>query len=490
MPSSTKTRLKIVLFLIFALSGFSGLIYESIWTHYLKLILGHTAYAQTLVLSIFLGGLAIGAGLMARKNRVIKAPLRTYAIVEFLIGLLALVFHASFIAAESLLHETLIASVDAPALAEFMRWTTAAILILPQSILLGTTFPLIGTAIIRLDQSHSGSSLAMLYFTNSMGAAVGVLVSAFFLLALVGLPGTILTAGLINIFVAMVAWGLSKLEPTGVKAEAITVSTGLDEKLKFSRYLLGAALLTGLASFFYKIAWIRMLSLVLGSSMQAFELMLSAFIAGIALGGLWIHRRIEKIPNLALFLGKVQIIMGLCAVATLPLYNEMFDLMGYLLQSLTKTERGYLLFNLGSHLISLLIMLPATFMAGMTLPLITFSLLKWNQGEASIGRVYAFNTVGAIIGILLAVNIAMPVIGTRGLIVAGAVIDLAVGLFLIRRHLDTSRSNTRLASSCALAIVVIAVVAFATDFDSLKLSSGFISPFFNALDTIYIDVSS
>lgn len=50
-----------VLFLLFALSGFSGLIYESIWTHYLKLLLGHAAYAQTLVLAIFMGGMAIGA---------------------------------------------------------------------------------------------------------------------------------------------------------------------------------------------------------------------------------------------------------------------------------------------------------------------------------------------------------------------------------------------------------------------------------------------
>ena len=67
MTSSPQNRLKIILFLIFAVSGFSGLIYESIWTHYIKLILGHAAYAQTLVLSIFMGGLAIGAALMARK---------------------------------------------------------------------------------------------------------------------------------------------------------------------------------------------------------------------------------------------------------------------------------------------------------------------------------------------------------------------------------------------------------------------------------------
>ena len=68
MSSGRQTNVKIFLVLIFALSGFSGLIYESIWTHYIKLILGHGAYAQTLVLAIFMGGMAIGAALTARKR--------------------------------------------------------------------------------------------------------------------------------------------------------------------------------------------------------------------------------------------------------------------------------------------------------------------------------------------------------------------------------------------------------------------------------------
>ena len=55
------TARQIVLLVVFTLSGFTGLIYESIWTHYLKLFLGHAAYAQTLVLAIFMGGMAIGA---------------------------------------------------------------------------------------------------------------------------------------------------------------------------------------------------------------------------------------------------------------------------------------------------------------------------------------------------------------------------------------------------------------------------------------------
>ena len=62
-------------FVLFAISGFSGLIYESIWTHYLKLFLGHAAYAQTLVLAIFMGGMAGGAWLAARWSNRWRNPL-------------------------------------------------------------------------------------------------------------------------------------------------------------------------------------------------------------------------------------------------------------------------------------------------------------------------------------------------------------------------------------------------------------------------------
>ncbi|MDP6537647.1 MAG: hypothetical protein QGG02_15185 [Gammaproteobacteria bacterium] len=357
-------------------------------------------------------------------------------------------------------------------LIEFMRWSIAAALILPQSILLGTTFPLIGTAIVRMDQQHAGSTLGMLYFTNSIGAAIGVLVSVFYLIGLMGLPGAIFTAGLINIFIAFVIWSYCRRGSILATTEAISPATTPSSIQFDARWLAGIALLTGLASFFYEIAWIRMLSLVLGSSMQAFELMLSAFITGLAFGGLWIRNRIEKIDNPILFLGRVQIIMGLCAVATLPLYNQMFDFMSFLMDSLSKNESGYLLFNLGSHFIALLIMLPATFMAGMTLPLITFTLLKMNQGEASIGRVYAFNTIGAIIGIILAVHIAMPLIGTKGLIICGGLVDLGLGIFLITRFVDKTRSSSRLALEYALPVAFLLVVSFGTQFDTIALSSG------------------
>src|SRR3954462_6412716 len=85
------------LYLVFIASGFAGLIYESIWTHYLKLFLGHAAYAQSLVLAVFMGGMALGAWQCGRRPARIANPLRAYAIVEALVGVLALAFHETFV---------------------------------------------------------------------------------------------------------------------------------------------------------------------------------------------------------------------------------------------------------------------------------------------------------------------------------------------------------------------------------------------------------
>src|SRR5947199_10831995 len=95
-----KNNLRIELLLVvFFVSGFSGLIYESVWAHYVKLMLGHAAYAQTLVLVVFIGGLALGSWLCARVAERIRNPLLAYAIIEATIGLFALAFHRIFIVA-------------------------------------------------------------------------------------------------------------------------------------------------------------------------------------------------------------------------------------------------------------------------------------------------------------------------------------------------------------------------------------------------------
>src|SRR5438094_7483645 len=82
---------------LFAISGFCGLIYESVWAQYLKLFLGHAAYAQTLVLVVFIGGMALGAAMCGRWAHRIARPLIAYAVVELIIGLAGVAFHSVYV---------------------------------------------------------------------------------------------------------------------------------------------------------------------------------------------------------------------------------------------------------------------------------------------------------------------------------------------------------------------------------------------------------
>ena len=452
---------------LFALSGFTGLIYESIWTHYLKLFLGHAAYAQSLVLAIFMGGMAIGAWWVSRTTRRWANLIRCYAVVEAIIGLAALLFHDVFDWFLQGSLTTVIPALPSPLSIEIYRWTAAALLILPQTILLGMSFPLMAGGVIRRFSAESGKVLALLYFSNSLGAALGALASGFWLIAWIGLPGTIRLAGIINIFIAItVAWLARDREPTP------PVATPAREPAHAfaTRILLLGAFATGAASFVYEIAWIRMLSMVLGTTFHSFELMLSAFITGLALGGLWIRKRIDHIGSPTAFLGYVQLAMAVLALTTLLLYNHTHVWMGWILERLGRTDADYTMFNLFSHAIAFCIMLPATFCAGMTLPLFTHVLLRRGQGEQAIGQIYAANTLGSICGVLFAVHIGLPMLGLKLSMVAGALIDLVLGIALLRLHRPGFVPIHTLAVMGSL--VIIAGLVHVVHLDPQKMAQG------------------
>src|SRR3954453_8358354 len=136
-------------YLLFTASGFAGLIYESIWTHYLKLFLGHAAYAQSLVLIIFMGGLALGSWLGPRFSEHPGSPLLWYAFVEGVVGVLALVFHKTFVGMSDTFYFSLLPGIGSLWLGAALKRSAAAALILPQSVLLGPTFPLMTNGVVR-----------------------------------------------------------------------------------------------------------------------------------------------------------------------------------------------------------------------------------------------------------------------------------------------------------------------------------------------------
>src|SRR6266850_1078612 len=196
-------------YLVFVASGFAGLIYESIWTHYLKLFLGHAAYAQSLVLAVFMGAMAAGAWLCGRFSRRLENPLRVYALVEALVGVLALVFHELFVVLTEWAYAVALPALGAEGPALGAKIALCSLLIVPPSLLLGMTFPLMSAGLARAQPRGAGESVAMLYFANSLGAALGVLASGFVMIAALGLPGTLRAAGVLNIAIAVAVWALA-----------------------------------------------------------------------------------------------------------------------------------------------------------------------------------------------------------------------------------------------------------------------------------------
>ena len=399
--------------------------------------------------------------------------IRGYAIIEAVIGCLGLLFHWIFTGVMALSYDWLIPSLGSPWAIDMARWGIAALLILPQTILLGMTFPLMSGGLIRRFPGRAGNLLGSLYFTNSIGAAIGALAAVFILLPWVGLPGAMVSAGILNFVVAALAWWLAR-EPEPAIARPTATQAEPEQRLLHNpllRLVLFGTALSGAASFVYEIVWVRMLSMAVGSTIHSFELMLTAFILGIALGGLWVRKHADTTDSPLRLAGWMQLGMGVAALASLAVYANAFGWVGWLVESLAKTDGGYALFNAGTAAISIAIMLPAAFFAGTTLPLFTVALLRQNQGERAIGRVYAWNTMGAIVGIFAAIHVLIPTLGLKLTLCAAAIVDIGIALVLLRPQAHNLRAMARFAGAFGIAAVAL-LMAAQVPFDPMTLASG------------------
>ncbi len=460
---------------LFILSGFSGLIYQSIWTQYLGLLLGHAAYAQSLVLALFMGGMAVGAWAASRWSLRLHNLILGYAVIELGIGLAGLVFHPVFEAFSGFSHNTALPLLAPWGLASTWQWLGASALILPQCLLLGATFPLLSAGYLRLAPREDGRVLGGLYFSNSIGAGFGALAATFLLLPAVGMPGAMLTAGLINLLVALGAWLLSRRIRPAPAAPATRprheATGGPAANPRLVGLILGATALSSACSFVYEIGWIRMLNQALGTTIHAFELMLAAFIFGLAFGGLWVNRSGARLGNVISTAALAQVAMGVAALISVVVFTRSFEWVGWLMRVLQRTPEGYALFNLGSGLIALLVMFPAAFFAGMTLPLFTMILLRSGEDERSIGRVYAANTLGAIAGVFLAMHLLIPLLGLRLALTLAATVDALLGLYLLR-VMSGQGAGRKYAVATAASVGALAFSLLAGQVDPAAQASG------------------
>ncbi|MDH3224526.1 MAG: hypothetical protein OEO23_12485, partial [Gemmatimonadota bacterium] len=409
-----------------------------------------------------------------------------YALVEVCIALAGLTFHTAFQTGSVLSYDVLFRLFPGLVWTQAVKWTLAGLLVVLPSILMGATFPLMAAALVRREQGgrdRTGRVLAGLYCLNSLGGALAVLVTGFILIPAVGLPGTSAVAAGLNgaaALLALVVWRFlpdsdvaddvaREPSPAARKPHGQGGISGRAVGSPASRLLLFLAFGTALASFAYEVAWMRMLALAMGNATHAFELMLSAFILGLAIGSALMGRWADSVRRPLVLLGVIQCLMGAFAVATVPAWATSFAWVGELVTELPKDDHGYRVFSAARYALALIVMLPATILAGTTLPLITNALLRSAVGEKAIGQTYSANTAGSIAGVALAGLVVLPWIGLRALLGVGAALDFGLGLLLLARARGPRRRAWGVAvGSSAILVLALQVRAW----DPAVLTSG------------------
>lgn len=437
--------MNILIYFLFALSGFAGLIYEGSWARYLKLFLGHSSYGQVLTLCIYMGGLAIGSFVAGKLVTKTKRPLFGYGMVELCIGIGGAAYHPLYNLLTGIFYDSSFTASLSSTGAEVVKVILATGSTLPIAIAVGMTFPFIAAGLMR--KSGAEVSLPMLYFTNSLGSAIGILATSYLLIPNIGNHATLIVAASINFLLAAVFSFIGmNTSPVPREEDADKIAEenedyAAEHKLPMphKNMWLWIAALTGMTSFVYEIVWTRLLSLLMGSSSHSFDQMLSAFILGLAIGSAVSGKLLKKDSLVVLSLA--QMLMAFFALCTLYFHEPFWAMMNEANQIFNPTEDGYVCWSLFKYLLSLLWMVPTSFFAGMTLPLITLILTRAFKSEAPIGKVYGWNTVGSILGSAGGGLLLLPLLQMKGALVFAAVLDFAIGFILLVIYRKKWRHN-------------------------------------------------
>jgi len=470
-----------LIYLLFALSGISGLIYEGTWARYLKLFLGHSSYGQILTLCIYMGGLALGSFTAGKLTARIKRPLLAYGITELFIGLGGMFYHPLYVFATNLFYDSEWSRALGANGAESIKICIAVFSTLPIAILLGMTFPFIAAGLSRRDGDSGKTSLPLLYFTNSLGACFGILFASYILIPTFGNANTLRFAGIINFILFIFFWRIGRdVENTSQKEQQLSTNP----KFPSVKWWLLFSVITGFTSFVYEIVWIRLLSLLMGSSSHSFDQMLSAFILGLALGGLACRKLLAKNFEPLKLLAFAQILMAFFAVCTLYFHIPFWTMMNESHRIFSQTSMGYVFWSMFKYVLAVLWMLPTSFFAGMTLPVLTYWLVKKTGSESFVGSVYGWNTIGAILGSVCAGLLLLPVFQLKGALLVGVFLDLILGLIILFKFFPDYRRKYAFIAVCIFAFLP----SLFMDFNPDRITSGVFRFYHASRDDGKIDI--
>jgi spermidine synthase len=423
--------------LVFFVSGLAGLIFEVVWFERCRLIFGNSVWAVSLVLSSFMGGLAVGNAIVGWAGHRITRYLRVYAILEAIVGVSGIVLTYGLTQLGGSIGG--VARLDAVWVVNLVRLVTAFALLVVPTTAMGATLPVLVSAVCRGRPSF-GWVLGRLYGWNTLGAVCGVMGAELLLIRRFGLMGSAWTAAFLNVGAAAAALWMSRAEPRrsgdDVAPEPAPSRPAVWRPLACA-FLAGGNLLA------LEVIWFRFLSMFVVASTLALSLMLAAVLTAIGLGGLaasaWLRRR----PRAVYYVAPVALIAA-CVSA------ESYVAFRFLARGPWAAE-WYRILWFGCALT-----FPTSLLSGVMFALLGETIKRDVVAEArAAGWMTLANTSGGMVGPLIAAFVLLPLLGMERSFFALAVVYAAVGLLAVRDDVRGSRAAVAACGAAAVGAVVV-----------------------------------
>ena len=193
--------------------------------------------------------------------------------------------------------------------------------------------------------------------------------------------------------------------------------------------LLVGLFLSGAAALIYEVAWVRALSLVMGSTTHALSTMLASFMAGLTLGGYLGGLWADRVKSPAFTFGLLELGIAIFGIITLIITQNLSPLYAWVFYTF---HLSFSSFSLAQFALSFMTMLIPTALMGATFPLVLKARAKnLNELGRETGDVYSINNLGAVLGSFAAGFILIPTLGVTTTNMVAATLNMVVALMVL-----------------------------------------------------------
>jgi spermidine synthase len=444
------------LYLLFFVSGFCSLVYQMVWTRLAFAFFGIITPVLSVVLSVFMLGLSVGAWAGGRiipwlVRQTGLSAIYFYGAAELIIGLGAFATPGLFAVGR---HGLLAAGQTDSFRYLLLSALVLAVSILPWCVCMGATFPWM-MAYVREEETHNADSFSYLYFANVLGAMTGTILTAFVLVETMGFRRTLALAATANFAIAALSVGMGwkargKERARASAAPVVEISPsgpaggGLIQWILFT---------TGFSAMAMEVVWTRAFTPVLKTQVYSFALIVFTYLGATFLGSLLYRRHLRRGARRPL--GELAALLGLTAFLPIIAVDT------WILPKQWFLDTGTLLPSNGGAAFVLASICPMCGVLGYLTP----SLIdQYAAGHpAAAGKAYGINVIGCILGPLCASYLLLPRMSERYALVILGLPLLGLG-FLSRQSLS---SWQRMTAAIAAVAALVWSLFLAHDFEGL-----------------------